>query len=67
MSYPYTITIGSCLSMFKIEETKDVLKRIMNPASHAALVSLYESELKNAIAGVQKLKENLNDEGENHD
>ena len=43
-----------------IEETQDTLKRIMNPASHAALVPLYESELKNAIAGVQKLKEYLN-------
>ena len=42
-----------------IEETQDTLRRIMNPASHAALVPLYESELKNAIAGVQKLKEHL--------
>ena len=42
-----------------IEETQDTLKRIMNPASHAALVPLYESELKNAIAGVRKLKECL--------
>lgn len=42
-----------------IEETQDTLKRIMNPASHAALVPLYESELKNAIAGVKKLKEHL--------
>ncbi|EFK07332.1 conserved hypothetical protein [delta proteobacterium NaphS2] len=50
-----------------IEETQDVLKRIMNPASHVALVPLYESELKNAIVGVQKLKEYLDDEGENHD
>ena len=44
-----------------IDETQDTLKRIMNPASHAALVPLYESELKNAIAGVQKLKEYLDD------
>lgn len=42
-----------------IEETQDTLKRIMNPASHSALVPLYESELKNAIARVQKLKEYL--------
>jgi len=42
-----------------IEETQDTLKRIMNPASHAALIPLYESELKNALAGVQKLKEYL--------
>ena len=42
-----------------IEETQDTLKRIMNPASHATLIPLYESELKNAIAGVRKLKEYL--------
>lgn len=45
-----------------IEETQDTLKRIMNPASHASLVPLYESELKDAIAGVQKLKEYLDRE-----
>ncbi len=45
-----------------IEETQDILKRIMNPASHASLVPLYESELKDAISGVQKLKEYLNRE-----
>ena len=42
-----------------IEETQDTLRRIMNPASHAALIPLYESELRNAIAGVRKLKEYL--------
>jgi hypothetical protein len=42
-----------------IEETQEILKRIMNPASHALLVPLYESELKNAISGVQKLKEHF--------
>jgi len=36
-----------------IEETQDILKRIMNPASHASLVPLYESELKNAISGLR--------------
>ncbi len=45
-----------------IAETQDTLKRIMNPASHASLVPLYESELKNAISGVQKLKEYLGQE-----
>lgn len=39
-----------------ITETKDILKRIMNPASHASLVPLYEAELKKAIDGVQELK-----------
>lgn len=43
-----------------INEMKDILKRIMNPASHASLVPLYEGELKKAIASVQKLKELLN-------
>jgi len=43
-----------------IEETQDILQRIMNPASHSSLVPLYESELKNAILGVQKLKDYLN-------
>ncbi len=45
-----------------IEETQEILKRIMNPASHASLVPLYESELKNAISGVQKLKEHFDQE-----
>jgi len=39
-----------------LNETKDILKRIMNPASHASLVPLYESELKKAIDGVNELK-----------
>jgi hypothetical protein len=42
-----------------INETKDILNRIMNPASHALLVSLYEGELGKAIEGVKKLKEIL--------
>ncbi len=46
-----------------IEETQDILKRVMNPASHASLVSLYESELNDAIDGVKKLREYLNAEG----
>jgi len=45
-----------------VKEIQDILKRIMNPASHASLVPLYESELKNAISGVQKLKEYLDQE-----
>ncbi len=43
-----------------IEKTQDVLKRVMNPASHASLVPLYESELNDAIAGVKQLQEHLN-------
>ena len=39
---------------------KDILKRIMNPASHASLVPLYEGELTRAIASVERLKELLN-------
>lgn len=39
-----------------LNETKDILKRIMNPASHASLVPLYEAELKKAIDGVNELK-----------
>lgn len=45
-----------------IEETQDILKRVMNPASHATLIPLYESELKDAIAGVKQLQEYLNTE-----
>lgn len=45
-----------------IEETQDLLKRVMNPASHASLVPLYESELQDAITGVQQLQEYLNAE-----
>ena len=40
-----------------LEDMQDILKRIMNPASHHLLIPLYESELKKAIEGVQKLKE----------
>ncbi len=39
-----------------LNETKDILKRIMNPASHASLIPLYEAELKKAIDGVIELK-----------
>lgn len=42
-----------------INEMKDILKRIMNPASHASLVPLYERELSQAIEGVKRLKEIL--------
>ena len=45
-----------------IEETQGILKRIMNPASHASLIPLYESELTEAIAGVKQLQEYLNAE-----
>ena len=43
-----------------INEMKDILKRIKNPASHASLVPLYEGELRKAIEGVRRLKEILN-------
>lgn len=43
-----------------IEETKDILMRIMNPASHASLVPLYEEELRKAIDGITQLKNFLN-------
>ena len=43
-----------------MNEMKDILKRIMNPASHASLVPLYEGELRKAIDGVTRLKEILN-------
>jgi hypothetical protein len=42
-----------------INEMKDILNRIMNPASHASLVPLYEGELRKAIEGVKRLKEIL--------
>lgn len=42
-----------------LHETKDILKRIMNPASHASLVPLYEAELRKAINGVIELKKIL--------
>jgi hypothetical protein len=48
-----------------ITETKDVLKRIMNPASHASLVPIYEGELRKAIYGVQELKAILETEDAN--
>ena len=40
-----------------IEETKDILIRIMNPASHASFVPLYEEELRKAINGVKQLSD----------
>ena len=43
-----------------INEMKNILKCIMNPASHASIVPLYEGELKKAIEGVTRLKEILN-------
>lgn len=63
-----TYTISYLIKQYKLRENKerliediqDILKRIMNPASHSTLVPLYESELQEAIVGVQKLKEYLN-------
>jgi ABC-type dipeptide/oligopeptide/nickel transport system ATPase subunit len=43
-----------------INEMKDILKRIMNPASHTLINPLYEGELRKAIEGVNRLKEVLN-------
>jgi ABC-type dipeptide/oligopeptide/nickel transport system ATPase subunit len=43
-----------------LNEIKELLIRIMNPASHASLVPLYEGELTKAIQGVIRLKEILN-------
>jgi len=39
-----------------LDETKDILQRIMNPASHASLTSLYGTELQQAIDLVKELK-----------
>lgn len=39
-----------------LNETKDILDRVMNPASHAGEAPLYEEELREAIEGVQQLK-----------
>lgn len=42
-----------------IAETKDILDRIMNAASHHSENPLYREELKNAIAKMTELKEQL--------
>lgn len=42
-----------------ITETKDILDRIMNAASHHSENPLYREELKNAIAKMVELKEHL--------
>jgi len=39
-----------------LNDVKDILSRIMNPASHASFSPLYESELRKAIDGVIALK-----------
>ncbi|KAB2859589.1 MAG: AAA family ATPase [Flavobacteriales bacterium] len=43
-----------------IADIKDILKRVMNPASHAGLTTLYEGELETAIEEVKKLNQFLN-------
>ena len=43
-----------------LNKIKELLISIMNPASHASLVPLYEGELTQAIQGVIRLKEILN-------
>jgi ABC-type dipeptide/oligopeptide/nickel transport system ATPase subunit len=45
-----------------ITETKDILDRIMNAASHHSENPLYRVELKNAIAKIVKLKKHLKHE-----
>lgn len=44
-------------------ELKDILRRIMNPASHASFTPLYEGELVKAIDGVKNLKRLLESDG----
>ena len=41
-------------------EIKDILKRIMNPASHASSTPIFRGELQKAIDGVIELKGYLN-------
>ncbi len=43
-----------------LEQTKDILDRIMNAASHHSENPLYEAELKDAIKKIVELKEELN-------
>ena len=40
-----------------VEDTQDILKRVMNPSSHSSLIPFYGSEMEEAIAGIIKLKE----------
>lgn len=44
-----------------IKDTKEVLDRVMNAASHHGENPLYRDELKDAIEKVKKLKEHLNE------
>jgi hypothetical protein len=44
-----------------IKDTKEVLDRVMNAASHHGESSLYRQELKDAIEGIKNLKEHLNE------
>lgn len=39
-----------------LNETRDILDRVMNPASHASETPLYEGELREAIEGIHRLK-----------
>jgi len=44
-----------------IKDTKEILDRVMNSASHHGENALYSQELKDAIEGITKLKEHLNE------
>lgn len=44
-----------------IKDTKEILDRVMNSASHHGENALYSQELKDAIEGIKKLKEHLNE------
>ena len=44
-----------------IKDTKEVLDRVMNAASHHGENALYRQELKDAIEGIKNLKEHLNE------
>ncbi|NWJ50299.1 MAG: AAA family ATPase [Bacteroidetes bacterium] len=43
-----------------IKDTKEILDRVMNAASHHTENPLYSTELKQAIEGIKNLKENIN-------
>lgn len=44
-----------------IKNTKEILDRVMNAASHHGENALYRQELKDAIEGIKELKQYLND------
>jgi hypothetical protein len=44
-----------------LNQAKEILDRVMNPASHAGVNPLYRSELKDAIELMKKLRDHLNE------